>query len=73
MRKYAKETHSESTWLVGESSGPAPELQVRFVGSLLGLAIGDSLGSPVEGWAASEIAILHPTGIRELAARNDLR
>jgi len=43
------------------------------VGSLLGLAVGDSLGSPLEGWAAPEIAILHPTGIRQLSARNDLK
>src|SRR5262245_52971084 len=27
----------------------------RFLGSLLGLAIGDALGMPVEGWSASTI------------------
>ena len=73
MRQYRKEAHAELTWLVGDSSGPAPPLLDRFTGCLLGLAVGDSLGSPVEGWAASEIAILHPTGVRELAARNDLK
>lgn len=73
MRTHSKGTHSETTWLVGESSGAAPALQDRFVGCLLALAVGDSLASPVEGWAASEIGILHPTGIRELAARNDLK
>lgn len=73
MRKYTKNAHAETTWLVGESSGPAPSLQDRCAGCLLGLAVGDSLGSPVEGWAASEIAILHDTGIRQLAPRRDLK
>ena len=73
VRKYEKAAHSESTWLFGNSSGPESSLLGRFTGCLLGLAVGDSLGSSVEGWAASEIAILHPTGVRELAARNDLK
>jgi hypothetical protein len=73
VRKYSQEAHSESTWLVGHSSESAPPLSDRFVGCLLGLAVGDSLGSPLEGWAAPEIAILHPTGIRQLSARNDLK
>ena len=73
VRKYSREAHADSTWLVGHSSGTAPPLADRFVGCLLGLAVGDSLGSPLEGWAAPEIAILHPTGIRQLSARNDLK
>jgi len=37
---------------IGEGTGPA---QARFQGSLLGLAVGDALGMPVEGMRASEI------------------
>ena len=73
VRKYSEDAHSASTWLVGHSSGTAPPLAERFVGCLLGLAVGHSLGSPLEGWAAPEITSLHPTGIRQLSARNDLK
>lgn len=73
MRNYARDAHASCTWLVGEISGPAPPLRDRFIGCLLGLAVGDSLGSPLEGWSAPEIAILNPTGVRELSARTDLK
>ncbi|MSP13326.1 MAG: hypothetical protein EXR62_10275 [Chloroflexi bacterium] len=34
----------------------APDLQDRLLGLLLGMAVGDALGAPVEGWQAEEIA-----------------
>lgn len=39
----------------------------RAVGCLLGLAIGDALGSQVEFMTAAEIASVHPDGVRALA------
>lgn len=43
------------------------QLLARAQGCLLGQAIGDSLGAPVEGESAEAIAQAYPQGVRELA------
>jgi ADP-ribosyl-[dinitrogen reductase] hydrolase len=51
------------------SSAVAPSsLQERYRGTLLGLAVGNSLGLPVEFLTAAEIRRLHPRGVREIRA-----
>ncbi len=42
-----------------EPRAPAVPAGERFLGCLLGLAIGDALGMPVEGWSAERIARAH--------------
>jgi ADP-ribosyl-[dinitrogen reductase] hydrolase len=45
---------------------PATELRDRYRGTLLGLAVGNSLGLPVEGWPSTEIRRRFPDGIRDI-------
>jgi len=40
------------------------DLRSKFVGALLGTAVGDALGAPVEGWSIKEVQSIHPGGIR---------
>ena len=49
VKNYGKDLHRESTWFVGACFDHTPPLLDKFVGCLLGLAVGDSLGSPLEG------------------------
>jgi ADP-ribosyl-[dinitrogen reductase] hydrolase len=44
----------------------ATTLLDRYRGALLGLAVGNTLGLPVESWPRSEILRRYPKGIREL-------
>lgn len=41
-------------------------LRERYRGALLGLAVGNTLGLPVEGWPRDEIRRRYPRGIREI-------
>ena len=41
-------------------------LRDRYRGTLLGLAVGNSLGIPVESWPSAEIRRRYPKGIREI-------
>ena len=41
----------------------------RYRGALLGLAVGNALGAPVEGWSADRIRTRLAGGVREIAAR----
>src|SRR5262245_61055800 len=38
----------------------------RYRGTLLGLAVGNTLGLPVEGWPSSEVRWRYPGGLREI-------
>jgi ADP-ribosyl-[dinitrogen reductase] hydrolase len=46
-----------------------PILQERIVGALVGLALGDALGAPVEWLDRQEIASRYPAGVRDFIAR----
>jgi ADP-ribosyl-[dinitrogen reductase] hydrolase len=41
----------------------------RYRGTLLGLAVGNTLGLPVESWPSSEIRRRYPKGVREIDPR----
>lgn len=40
---------------VGSGMSKEPLLQERFVGTILGVAVGDALGAPIEGWSRNTI------------------
>ena len=40
------------------------DLKSKFVGTLLGTAVGDALGAPVEGWTFKEAQAIHRAGMR---------
>lgn len=42
------------------------DLRDRYRGTLLGLAVGNTLGLPVESWPSAEIRRRYPKGIREI-------
>ncbi len=46
---------------------PKTELRDRYRGTLLGLAVGNALGLPVEGWSRADIQERHPGGIRDIS------
>ena len=43
-------------------------LRDRYRGTMLGLAVGNALGLPVESWPSSEIRRLYPRGLRDIEA-----
>jgi ADP-ribosyl-[dinitrogen reductase] hydrolase len=45
---------------------PALTLRDRYRGTLLGLAVGNALGLPVESWPGAEIRRRYPRGVREI-------
>ena len=45
----------------------------RFNGVLLGLAVGNLLGLPVEGWSRYSIAREYPNGVTEIDPQEKLR
>ena len=45
------------------------DLRDRYRGTLLGLAVGNALGLPVESWPGAEIRRRYPKGIREIDPR----
>jgi ADP-ribosyl-[dinitrogen reductase] hydrolase len=50
------------------SPAPGPKLQDKYRGCLVGGAIGDALGRPVESWPARLVADRYPTGLRDFEA-----
>lgn len=42
----------------------------KTTGSLVGLALGDALGAPVENWERGEIASVYPEGVRDFVDRS---
>lgn len=40
------------------------DLRSKFVGALLGTAVGDALGAPVEGWSYKEVQSVHQAEVR---------
>ncbi|HET7903719.1 MAG TPA: ADP-ribosylglycohydrolase family protein, partial [Candidatus Eisenbacteria bacterium] len=51
-----------------DSSPVAPDtLADRYRGALLGLAAGNALGIPVEGYPRTFIPRVHPKGVRDVA------
>ena len=50
---------------VADTLAPDPRRD-RFRGALLGLAVGNTLGLPVESWPSEEIQQRYPNGIREI-------
>jgi hypothetical protein len=62
--KISKEKHENMEFFYGYAlERPTPTFSNRFAGTLLGLALGDSLASPFDGWSNSEICIMHPYGM----------
>ena len=54
----------------GIHENPAPEgVRDRARGTLLGLAVGNLLGIPVEGWPYDRVADRHPNGLTEIDPR----
>ena len=51
-----------------ESVAARLTLRDRYRGALLGLAVGNTLGLPVEGWPREEIRRRYPGGLREIDA-----
>ncbi len=47
---------------------PSPLLADRVVGAMVGLALGDAFGAPVEWLDHTQIAALHPGGVRDFLA-----
>jgi ADP-ribosyl-[dinitrogen reductase] hydrolase len=45
---------------------PRTELRDRYRGTLLGLAVGNSLGLPVEGWPSAAIRERYPQGLSDI-------
>lgn len=51
---------------MNRSAGVDAELRDRYRGALLGLAVGNALGLPVEFWPSAEIRRKYPDGVREI-------
>ncbi len=52
--------------LLSATPGSAPVEEDRARGIILGLAAGNLLGLPVEGWSATRISIAFPSGVSEI-------
>ena len=57
--------------LLSRMAGNSPVAENRALGTLLGLAVGNLLGLPVEGWSASAIAARLPAGLSEIDPREN--
>ena len=55
--------------LLSRTTRRLPNLKDRALGMILGLAAGNLLGLPVEGWSRSEIAAQYPQGVTEVDPR----
>ena len=55
--------------LLSHTTRRLPNLKDRALGMILGLAAGNLLGLPVEGWSSSEIAAQYPQGVTEVDPR----
>ncbi len=54
------------------STAAREQLSDRFRGVMVGLAVGNALGLPVEGWSRDEIIRRHPGGVRAIDSRTRL-
>ncbi|HET9951409.1 MAG TPA: ADP-ribosylglycohydrolase family protein [Candidatus Eisenbacteria bacterium] len=61
------------TMLDAPSSAPSAALADRYRGAMLGLAAGNALGLPVEGFLRPYITRLHPGGVRDVAPEERTR
>lgn len=61
------------TMLDAPASTPSADLADRYRGAMLGLAAGNSLGLPVEGFLRPYIVRLHPGGVRDVAPEERTR
>ena len=52
--------------IVPRTSPATAALRDRYHGALLGLAVGNALGLPVESWPSSQIRQQYPEGVREI-------
>ena len=52
--------------IVPSTSSAKAALRDRYHGALLGLAVGNALGLPVEAWPSSQIRQQYPEGIRDI-------
>ena len=59
---YSEAKHARLTWHLGWYVEPEVPLLDRFVGCMLGLATGDALGAPFEGWYARPPQVPHCQG-----------
>lgn len=44
---------------------PSDETRDRFIAAMVGGAIGDALGRPVERWARADVRVAYPDGVRD--------
>jgi ADP-ribosyl-[dinitrogen reductase] hydrolase len=49
-----------------ETDAGAPALRESYRGVLIGAAVGNALGLPVEGWSRAELLRHYPNGVREI-------
>lgn len=64
----------ESSYQRGSPTArPAAAMQDRYRGVMLGVAVGNALGIPVEGWPRDAVRRRFPTGLREIAAAEQSR
>ena len=59
--------------VLGGAVGSEEGLRDRARGVMLGLAVGNLLGLPMEGWAYREIDRWYPDGVRDIDPREVLR
>ena len=59
--------------LLSRMGGNLPVAENRALGTMLGLAVGNLLGLPVEGWSAPAIAARLPAGLTEIDPREKSR
>ena len=52
--------------LLSRAGNPGAETEDRALGTLLGLAVGNLLGLPVEGWSRGQIGQRFPDGVTEI-------
>eukprot|EP00961_Rhodomonas_salina_P228736 3091624-Rhodomonas_salina.1 len=73
VANYEASKHALLSWFIGYSMEASVPLANKFLGCVLGLAVGDALGCGFEGWAASEIAIMYSIAPKtRVAARSRL-
>src|SRR5262245_63352906 len=59
-------SRSEDQMTEAMSTPALTAVRDRYRGTLLGLAVGNALGLPVDSWAGAEIRRRYPRGIREI-------
>lgn len=59
-------THGDHVWNESMTRAAENATRDRYRGALLGLAVGNALGLPVEFWPSAEIRRRYPDGVREI-------